>query len=688
MLTAGLSITAATVVRSALLRNRSPLSPATSPTELWKTFRWSIDPQRRREAALLMASTSPVQAAQGWGDDPLAAVALGLAADAAGKQGDIHRAETLWRQLLERFPDQPISARARQRFPEHHQELLQRQPAHPAALATAVALEADDVPGHRGAIHLSRWGWRWPGAQARLREACAASGPTPAERQQLAWALAMLGDGDQALACVQGRPERQDAMLAVGRVLLQGRSDQQEQGQQLLLDLIQKHPNSPDSLEAVRLLMAPLFPNPALIDAIPAQLADASAAVAAARVRLNGGAGAIAVLKRWPHDRDSWQLQWDVARDALLRQDWERASQLLGALPPGSLPGPLEARRLFWLALSHERSGDPAAARKHWTHLIRSQPAGYYRWRAQMRVYGEQPLPLSPQPTSAPPPAWTPLNSRDDAVNTLWRLGLYELAWDTWLAGQQPDKPLPETEQLVAGRLRLQVGDPWRGLDQLWRLSVRWASPSCSARRTLQQSQSPVLFAQEMQMASTEQDVRQELLLAIAKQESRFSPAVRSVAGAVGLMQLMPATAASLMDRPLEEGDLEQPALNVSLGAAYVRELLDLWDNDLFRSIASYNAGPGAVASWPKPEGNDDLELWVERIPYPETRYYTKKVLDNLLSYSDPTVRFCEEAGRGMGQLMPESDPNKQNGAQQQHGEPRGGNDANPDEIQSGQEQR
>ena len=114
-------------------------------------------------------------------------------------------------------------------------------------------------------------------------------------------------------------------------------------------------------------------------------------------------------------------------------------------------------------------------------------------------------------------------------------------------------------------------------------------------------------------------------------------------------MQLMPATAASLIDRPLEEGDLEQPALNVSLGAAYLRDLLDLWNDDPFRSIASYNAGPGAVASWPKPEANDDIELWVERIPYPETRYYTKKVLDNLLSYSDPTLRFCEEAGRGMG---------------------------------------
>ena len=649
VLTAGLSVSAATVARSALLGSRSALSPATPATELWRTFRWSIDPQRRREAALLMASTSPVQAAQGWGDDPLAAVALGLAADAADKQGDIRTADTLWRQVLERFPDQPISARARQRFPELHQELLQRQPAHPAALATALALELDDVQGHRGAIHLSRWGWRWPGAQARLSEACAASGPTPAERQQLAWALGMLGDGDRALACVQGRPERPDAMLAVGRVLLQGRSDQQEQGQRLLLDLIQKHPDSPDSLEAVRLLMAPLFPNPALIDAIPKPLAGASAAVAAARVRLNGGDGAIAVLKRWPNDRDSWQLQWDGARAALLRQDWERAAQLLSALPPGSLPGPLEGRRLFWLGLSQERSGNSAAARQHWTRLITSQPAGYYRWRAQMRVNGEQPLSLLPQPTSVSPPAWTPLHSRDAAVNTLWRLGLHDLAWDTWLAGQQPDKPLPEMEQLVAGRLRLKVGDPWRGLDQLWRLSVRWASPSCSARRTLQQSQSPVLFAQEMQTASEQQGVRQELLLAIAKQESRFAPAVRSVAGAIGLMQLMPATAASLIDRPLAEGDLEQPALNVSLGAAYLRDLLDLWNDDPFRSIASYNAGPGAVASWPTPESNDDIELWVERIPYPETRYYTKKVLDNLLSYSDPTLRFCEEAGRGMG---------------------------------------
>ena len=107
-----------------------------------------------------------------------ASVSLLLDAEAAEAQGDQAQADALWRQLLLRFPDEPSSARARQRFPERHRELLKRQPAHPAALATAAALDPDLSGGHQGALHLARWGWRWPGAGARIRQACATGEPS------------------------------------------------------------------------------------------------------------------------------------------------------------------------------------------------------------------------------------------------------------------------------------------------------------------------------------------------------------------------------------------------------------------------------------------------------------------------------------------------------------------------------
>ena len=79
----------------------------------------------------------------------------------------------------------------------------------------------------------------------------------------------------------------------------------------------------------------------------------------------------------------------------------------------------------------------------------------------------------------------------------------------------------------------------------------------------------------------------------------------------------------------------------------------------------SYNAGPGRVQSWPQPQNDQAIELWVERIPYPETRFYTKKVLDNVLSYSGGEWPVCDTV-QGMRQAVTEPDTGEQNKPQQQ----------------------
>ena len=150
--------------------------------------------------------------------------------------------------------------------------------------------------------------------------------------------------------------------------------------------------------------------------------------------------------------------------------------------------------------------------------------------------------------------------------------------------------------------------------DQVLRAAEPFVSRSCSA-------------------AAQQEAVRLELLLAIARQESRFSPGVQSPVGAVGLLQLMPATAAEMAGAPISDAELRQPARNATLGARYLAWLLEEWQGNPWLTVASYNAGPGAAGSWLSQELTKDPELWVERIPYPETRLYTKKVLGNLWAY-------------------------------------------------------
>lgn len=679
-----------------LNRLHQPLTPQLSQAQLWQRYRWSIDPQTRREAALLMVArdeSDELLNGQGWGRAPIAAVVLERTALTAAAQGKTSVAEHTWQRLLDRFPEAPGSAWARlalgQTNPVLHQQLLRRQPAHPAALSLAAGNGSEQLLNHQGALHLARWNGRQPGALALMRNACQAAGPQapqPDQRQILAQAVAKRGHPETALDCLQGIDVTPETQLAIGRsLLLHGNP---EEGTEQLLTLAQHHPDHPASLEAARILSEPLDPDPEVLDALPAAVQRHSAAVAAARVRLADGDGAAAVLNRWPHDPDVWQLQWDLARKAFLAGTWDRARNLLERREKdGPLPPPLEARRLFWLGLSQNELGETAMAERTWRHLIRSFPAGYYRWHAMDRLGIAEPLDLRSPEQEQYPPTWQPLNSQNALVNELWRLGQAHAAWEAWQAENDPAIIPPPEERLTEGRLRLALGDTWMGLDQLWWLSLRWRDPSCQQRSLLHRNQFPRLFEAEMTTAAEREGLRANLLRAIAKQESRFAPGVVSPAGAVGVMQLLPSTATEMAGAPTSMLMLKDPANNIELGARYLNQLLERWDNDPLRSIASYNAGPGAVSGWPQPTDADDAALWVERIPYPETRFYTKKVLDNLLGYSGESQAFCDQAERGLRQQRGRGNATDHDNTHPEQADTGSGQNANADEIEPGQQQ-
>ena len=481
-------------------------------------------------------------------------------------------------------------------------------------------------------------------------------------------------------------PGRRASQRAIGRsLLLHGDADA---GTDQLLMLAQTHPDHPASLEAARILSEPLYPEPGVLDALPAVVETRSAAVAAARVRLGDGNGAQAALNRWPNDPDIWQLQWDLAREAFLAGDWQRTRNLLiRRSGDGPLPPPLEARRLFWLGLSHQKLSETAAAEHTWRRLIGAFPAGYYRWHAMERLGLADPIDLRHSLPEKDPPVWHPLNSHNTLVNNLWRLGQVNAAWEVWQAQRDPLSPLSPRERLAEGRLRLAVGDTWMGLDQLWWLSLRWRDPSCQEWRLLHRSQFPRLFEAEIKTAAEREGLQANLLRAIAKQESRFAPGVVSPAGAVGVMQLLPSTATEMAGEPTSTLMLKDPARNIQLGAGYLNQLLQQWDNDPFRSIASYNAGPGAVASWPQPTDGEVVALWVERMPYPETRFYTKKVLDNLLGYSGSDQVFCDEAGRGVRQKRANDDATDHDSTHQKKTSRGRGQNTDANEIKPRQQQ-
>ncbi|HMA97543.1 MAG TPA: transglycosylase SLT domain-containing protein [Polyangiaceae bacterium] len=244
-------------------------------------------------------------------------------------------------------------------------------------------------------------------------------------------------------------------------------------------------------------------------------------------------------------------------------------------------------------------------------------------------------LPSSP---NAPPPDLTPRPSAPPSlsrrVNQLLAFGLDEMAADAHRAEEEQvttgtaesccrnwqaigyGPRVYSSSRKIRGELELSEGvsDGSR-----WRWECRFPRPYAALVRE---------FEREYRLPS-------ELLFAIMRQESGFDPEIVSPANAVGLMQLLPRTAQRIAEEVHYTGELrlEEPRTNLRLGAAYLRKLLDVFEQNLVLAVAAYNAGPAAVSLWLKHAKHGSVELFAARIPYQETQKYVERVCLNLMVY-------------------------------------------------------
>lgn len=143
----------------------------------------------------------------------------------------------------------------------------------------------------------------------------------------------------------------------------------------------------------------------------------------------------------------------------------------------------------------------------------------------------------------------------------------------------------------------------------------------------------PKPFLDMVGRASNTYGISPALIYAVMRQESLFDPYAISVANAKGLMQLIDSTAQYVARREgIKLKNLFHPETNILLGTAYLKYLLDMWNGDLVRALASYNAGPTRVKGW---NNTEDVYLFIETVPVAETRNYVKRVLYNYYVYSD-----------------------------------------------------
>ena len=151
----------------------------------------------------------------------------------------------------------------------------------------------------------------------------------------------------------------------------------------------------------------------------------------------------------------------------------------------------------------------------------------------------------------------------------------------------------------------------------------------------------------------------------ISRQESSFDPYAISHAGARGMMQLMPGTAreqAGKMGLGYDSYRLiSDPNYNVTIGSAYFKRMLNIWDGNVPLAVASYNAGSGNASKWVRrygdPRGRVDVVSWIEAIPYDETRGYVQRVIENSVVYdsmrSSQQQRTALHVSRYLGKSQP-----------------------------------
>lgn len=148
----------------------------------------------------------------------------------------------------------------------------------------------------------------------------------------------------------------------------------------------------------------------------------------------------------------------------------------------------------------------------------------------------------------------------------------------------------------------------------------------------------PVVYGNHILQEGHKNQIDPAWILAITRQESAFVPHAKNPSGATGLMQVRHGTARDIAQRKKilygSESQLLEPYTNIQLGSGYLRMMMDQHSNNAVLATAAYNAGPGRVRKW-LPECDMAADLWIETIPFKETREYVKNVLTYTVIYQE-----------------------------------------------------
>ena len=323
------------------------------------------------------------------------------------------------------------------------------------------------------------------------------------------------------------------------------------------------------------------------------------------------------LAKQLLDDIDSYHVNDEVfhyrLRTALASLDWPLLRRWTDGEP---VDKELRERWLYWHARALENTGDTEQAK------------GIYQQLAEERDYygflSADKLDLAYKMNNYPLPA------NEEELQRVAKLPAIQRAYELYMLGQgYPARrewyhalgKMTSYQMQMAAKLATQ----WGWYDRAIFTMARADAYDDLVLRF------PVIFDKLLDKYAKERDIDRSWVYGLVRAESAFIEDVRSPAGALGLMQVMPKTgkmtAKKIGMKNFTASKLKKAEYNIPIGTAYMKQMLERFEGNMVLATAAYNAGPHRVDKWLPKKGCAEPDVWIEQIPFNETRKYVSRVL-------------------------------------------------------------
>ena len=333
-----------------------------------------------------------------------------------------------------------------------------------------------------------------------------------------------------------------------------------------------------------------------------------------------------------------WEMASKKAQSGDLTTAWQWAQPIVTDNPDSAIA----PKAGFWIAKWAQELRRPEDATTAYKSVLTRFPRSYYAWRSAVALGWDvgdfttvrDKVPQVVKASKIIPPGGSP------TFQELYKLGLESEAWGQFQTEISDKSELSIADDFTLGLLKLDRGQNLRGINQIWYLQDRDSPEDKQQWQQLRQTPEywqalyPFPYEDTILEWSKRRQLNPLLVTSLIRQESRFEPEIESWAGALGLMQVMPATGQDAAQTiGLSDYSLTNPEDNVNIGTYYLDFTHKKYNNNSMLAVASYNAGPNAVAKWVSRYGLQDADEFVEKIPYKETKGYVESVFENYWNY-------------------------------------------------------